>query len=108
MNIAKRKKLLKRAAYILNKQRYDSGLGIKAIHRGRRWQQQWISCEKAAVLGAAMYERYKFRPDGYMHIDVDINTPLEEVRRVACMTPCQCHPSLTADELLEMMYSNDV
>lgn len=93
--MTRREKILS-ASSTLNRQRYEMGLGggIK----------KWVSCEKGDVLAAGLYPRHD-RPEAYAYIDVDDKTPLEELRLKALMTPCECHPNLSMNDLMEMMYA---
>lgn len=85
------------AAKALNDQRYAAGLGL--VKRG------WVSCPKGDVLMAGLHPRHAGeRPRAYDYIDADDTTPLEVLRVKALMTPCECHQSLTMNQLMEMMY----
>ncbi len=85
----------------LNQQRYDKGIGV-TLKKGR--PVSFTVCPKTLVYLAATLEPHETRPDGLQDIAIDSETPLVIVRNLAMMTPCECHPCLTVDDLLRIEF----
>lgn len=82
----------------LNESRYAAGLGA-IVRRGRMVGFQ--PCEKSQIYLAATCAPGENQPEALAGLGINSATPAVIIRQRAVMTPCECHPAITINRLMD-------